>query len=223
MTVACAKPTLFVPHLAEEMLWCWSCKQWLPPEDFTKNKSLPHREGRAERCRACVRAYEATPDRRAKVRAYKATPKARASERARKATPENMAKMRASKATPGYKAQQRAYRATPKAKARRRELDATPQAKARQRAYALKSKYGMSVSDYNDLLTKQGGLCAGCGKPPVDGKALFVDHDHTTGRVRGLLHTNCNTALGMAADDPNMVRRWAAYLEAAQEVVDDPS
>ena len=54
--------------------------------------------------------------------------------------------------------------------------------------------YGLdlTVDEYDDLLGKQGGVCAICGQRP-NGKLLGVDHDHSTGRVRGLLCSNCNS------------------------------
>jgi hypothetical protein len=63
------------------------------------------------------------------------------------------------------------------------------------RQAALKAKYGITLSDFNRLLKKQGGKCAVCrGVEPK--RNLAVDHDHVTGKVRGLLCTSCNTTLG---------------------------
>src|SRR5437879_3238133 len=58
------------------------------------------------------------------------------------------------------------------------------------RAWSLR-KLGITVEKYEDMLTRQQGVCAICGLPP-NGKRLAVDHDHATGRVRGLLHVHCN-------------------------------
>lgn len=60
---------------------------------------------------------------------------------------------------------------------------------ARDRAY--KSKYGISLEDYNRLSEAQRGLCALCLRPSMN-KKLAVDHDHKTGRIRGLLCVVCN-------------------------------
>ncbi len=65
----------------------------------------------------------------------------------------------------------------------------------------------------------QGGVCAICGLPEtrvVKGKLnrLAVDHDHTTGRVRGLLCFRCNTCLGRFEDNVELLRAAEAYLEA---------
>ena len=57
----------------------------------------------------------------------------------------------------------------------------------------LEWKYGLSSSEYQDLVKSQGGLCAIC---KTDTLKLHVDHCHTTGKVRGLLCSGCNTAVG---------------------------
>lgn len=74
---------------------------------------------------------------------------------------------------------------------------------------ALKRNYGITLADYNKLFEEQKGLCGICGKP---GK-LVVDHDHTTGKIRGLLHNNCNRALGFFLDNPTILRKAAEYIE----------
>jgi len=72
-------------------------------------------------------------------------------------------------------------------------------------------------ADYDRLLKRQGGRCAGCGGRPQK-KRLAVDHDHKTGRVRGLLCSTCNhDILGVAerlADPVGTLRRLADYLAA---------
>lgn len=75
-------------------------------------------------------------------------------------------------------------------------------------------RYGIGVAEYEELLVAQRGLCAACGNRPR-GKRLSVDHHHGSGRVRGLLHANCNTLLGLAGDDPAVLMAAAAYLTGA--------
>ena len=86
----------------------------------------------------------------------------------------------------------RRYRAANRAK-----LNAHARARWRhsgQRNSALRRYYGITIADYNAMLEEQRGCCALCGKPV--GEKLAVDHDHTTGRVRGLLCILCNSLLG---------------------------
>lgn len=74
------------------------------------------------------------------------------------------------------------------------------------------AQYGLSYMRWLELLRDQDGLCAICGSEN-DGKTLAVDHDHATGKVRGLLCKRCNLMIGFASDDPNIMRQAIEYLE----------
>jgi hypothetical protein len=86
------------------------------------------------------------------------------------------------------------------------------------RRMLLKKWYGITIEDYADLLEKQNGLCAICGenRNPVHKNgtewSLCVDHNHDTGKVRGLLCGKCNTAIGMMDDRLDLVLKAADYL-----------
>jgi hypothetical protein len=77
----------------------------------------------------------------------------------------------------------------------------------------------MGLEEYTDLLAKQGGGCAICGatKGNKGTKRLCVDHDHKTGKVRGLLCGNCNFMLGYSKDKVSNLRRGIQYLERASK------
>lgn len=85
-------------------------------------------------------------------------------------------------------------------------------------------KYGLTREAYDAILDEQGGVCAICLEP---GDTWHVDHDHSCcpgqkscgNCVRGLLHLQCNTALGLLKDDPERLRRAASYLEATGKAV----
>ena len=77
----------------------------------------------------------------------------------------------------------------------------------------LKVRYGITLEQYNDLYQRQNAVCAVCHKPNSNGKPLFVDHNHTTGQVRGLLCSTCNTALGMLQEDITIISNLAEYLK----------
>lgn len=78
----------------------------------------------------------------------------------------------------------------------------------------LKNIYGISIEEYEAMKADQLGVCAICGKQETaSNRELAVDHDHSTGAVRGLLCTNCNLGLGNLQDDPDIVRRALEYLE----------
>lgn len=82
----------------------------------------------------------------------------------------------------------------------------------RNRRYKLKKKYKLSESDYNDLLEKQGFGCKICGKPWTF-EVLVVDHDHKSGKVRGILCTKCNSVLGFADDNQTILLKAIQYLK----------
>ena len=76
----------------------------------------------------------------------------------------------------------------------------------------IKHRWGMSLDDYRAALDAQGGVCAICGLPPEPQRRLAIDHSHTTGKRRGLLHRLCNLILGNAKDNPAVLDASAAYL-----------
>lgn len=81
----------------------------------------------------------------------------------------------------------------------------------------LRKSYGITADDYEAMLSEQEGVCAICGSDDPGTrdhrKRLHVDHDHETGRVRGLLCSPCNRLLGQASDSPKILRSAADYLE----------
>lgn len=74
-------------------------------------------------------------------------------------------------------------------------------------------KYKMTEGEYNKILEFQGGGCAICGSTKGGGAHLAIDHNHMTGKVRGILCFKCNSALAMANDNPELLRSMANYLE----------
>lgn len=80
--------------------------------------------------------------------------------------------------------------------------------RARRRRLDLERVYGLTTEGYDKLLEDSGGQCAICGKAAE----LVVDHDHVSGKVRGLLCRKCNVAIGSLGDSPETLRRAFAYL-----------
>jgi hypothetical protein len=77
----------------------------------------------------------------------------------------------------------------------------------------MKTRYGITEAQYQEMHTAQKGLCKICLLPSSNGKRLAVDHDHKTGKIRGLLCGRCNPALGLFFDSPHLCRRAAEYLD----------
>jgi hypothetical protein len=100
-----------------------------------------------------------------------------------------------------------------------RWIDANRERYDRRRwAHTLRKKYGITLEQYEDMLAAQDGCCAIC-KRAVEAapRRLHVDHDHVTGRVRGILCYLCNTGLGVFKDDVERMRAAIEYLEARKE------
>lgn len=78
--------------------------------------------------------------------------------------------------------------------------------------------YGITQEDYDQLFEKQNGRCAICGEfetSKVYGKirTLSVDHNHETGKVRGLLCHKCNTMLGSSKDNIHILEKAILYMQ----------
>jgi hypothetical protein len=85
-----------------------------------------------------------------------------------------------------------------------------PYENGRERAW---KKYGLdlTIAQYNKMLIEQEGRCSICGGNRAKRK-LAVDHDHKTGKIRGLICGVCNTLLGMADDDTELLQSAIEYL-----------
>lgn len=82
-----------------------------------------------------------------------------------------------------------------------------------QRNRALFAKFGITAKQYDEMLLSQGGKCKICNGLNANGIRLSVDHDHTTGRVRGLLCNNCNLGIGYFMDNVGFLGGAIDYLQ----------
>lgn len=85
------------------------------------------------------------------------------------------------------------------------------------RASRLQRELGISVEQFDKMYEKQKGTCAICNLPErtkFNGKPrrLSIDHDHKTGKVRELLCSTCNAALGYVNDNPELLQKMVEYL-----------
>jgi hypothetical protein len=83
-------------------------------------------------------------------------------------------------------------------------------------------KYGISAADYDEQLKRQNYRCAICRTDDSGKRRFHVDHDHSTGIVRGLLCSNCNTGIGLLKDSPSTLRAAIEYIEAAKLQHEEP-
>ena len=79
--------------------------------------------------------------------------------------------------------------------------------------YYLVKNYGIDAETYEQMFKDQEGKCAICDTPHEElNRGLFVDHCHSSGKVRGLLCQFCNTLLGMAQDNKSILQKASKYL-----------
>jgi len=83
----------------------------------------------------------------------------------------------------------------------------------RQARWHKEARYGLTRADFEGMLGRQHGRCLGCNSALTPGKGTHVDHDHATGKVRGLLCPNCNFTVGHAKESRATMYQLAAYLE----------
>lgn len=101
---------------------------------------------------------------------------------------------------------------------RYKEQDRIRNITPKHRGERLLCNYGITLEKYDALLAEQGGVCAICKKEESSKKKknLTVDHDHSTGVVRGLLCHQCNSGLGMFRDSSSLTQAATEYLVRAR-------
>ena len=87
----------------------------------------------------------------------------------------------------------------------------------------LRRTYGITLAQYDALFAAQGGVCALCKRPQLKAcgrtgaktvERMHVDHDHKSGKIRGLLCALCNHGIGCFSQDPDLLEWAAAYLRS---------
>lgn len=174
-----------------ELKRCSGCKESKPRAHFAANRSM--RDGLQACCRECAAAYYR--QRRA-AQGKRVRPKVDVPEGHKRCPRCEAIKphgewSRNSSSSDGFASYCRSCR------------------NAEHRARHLKKKYGLTPADRDALVAEQVGVCAIC----LSAAAEHVDHDHNTGRVRGVLCFSCNAALGQFKDRPEVIQRAISYLE----------
>jgi hypothetical protein len=182
----------------------------------------------AEKRKACWKARSATPEAKAYQKAYH-----QAYHQAYNATPKIKAYQKAYKKA--HKEEEKAYYANQEGKARQKARNARPEAKATHKAYCNNlenktkfkkyqrvhrmKKYGLTPEQYNEMLIKQNNCCAICGRNQSELKqVLAVDHNHKTGKVRGLVCFKCNSGVIAYFDNNSVsIMKLASYFKRDEE------
>ncbi|MEU6313830.1 endonuclease VII domain-containing protein [Streptomyces sp. NPDC047014] len=175
--------------------WCRGCARDIPLSGFASDRNRS--DGLQPRCRECVAAYSAERYRRrqaAKGRVVREHVDVSAGHKlcrlCGEVKPHSEWHKNAS-ASDGLSTRCKACRAV------------------LARAGHLKRSYGITEAERESMIVAQGGVCAICRTAPPE----HVDHDHQTGKVRGVLCFSGNAALGQFKDRPDVIRRAAAYVE----------
>lgn len=83
--------------------------------------------------------------------------------------------------------------------------------KVARREERLKALYKLTLKDYEIMLVKQDNRCAICNR--ISESVLHVDHDHESGKIRGLLCGSCNRGLGSLGDSIELLEKAISYLK----------
>ena len=102
-------------------------------------------------------------------------------------------------------------------RAYKKKYNLTENGKMKRRQHGLKHLYGITLDDYDRMLVEQNNCCAICKSPEPGHLHFSVDHDHKTGKLRGLLCNNCNRGLGMLGDNVERIKRALEYLTSKKE------
>lgn len=103
-----------------------------------------------------------------------------------------------------------------------KQLQKTPEYKEKIWANKITYRYGITYSEYIKLLELQNNRCAICSKTVEEAKGrskkkLVIDHCHKTHKIRGLLCSNCNSALGLLGDNLSILEAAVCYLKNSFE------
>jgi hypothetical protein len=77
--------------------------------------------------------------------------------------------------------------------------------------YSARKLYGVTLEQYEAMLQAQGGVCAICAQGSE--KKFAIDHDHSTGRVRGLLCIPCNVGIANLKESVSVLKQAISYLQ----------
>lgn len=170
---------------------CRKCEIVKPLDQFHKHPG--GQDGLRERCKACIKEYQQVW-RAANLDVIKAKAKAR-------------------RQTPEFKARKKELNRRAQENYRKRIGDAAYREMNRRKAVEarLRKAYGLTLADLDRMLEEQNHVCRIC-KRALTPTYRNVDHDHQTGRIRGLLCSRCNTGLGNFKDNAQVIEAAIRYV-----------
>lgn len=179
------------------MKTCCHCKEVLSLDSFQKNRAAP--DGLQYRCKDCTaKASKECRARRGHLWLEKINPWGN--------RPENRDRSNA----------------TTRARQTQRKIENPDKVREERRRWQLQTKYGLTPELKQALVEIQDGVCSICFVP-IDAISCATDHDHAGDYVRGMLCRPCNSALGLFKDNPDILRRAAAYLEESRSILLEPT
>ena len=105
------------------------------------------------------------------------------------------------------------YRSSEKGRENIKKYEQSERGKRVHKKVLLKGRYGMTLTDFDILYNQQKGCCATCGKHQSELKeSLSVDHNHITGKIRGLVCRKCNIVFGLVGDNVDILKQMVCYL-----------
>jgi len=94
-------------------------------------------------------------------------------------------------------------------------MEYTERQRETNRNSARKQRYGIEKEEFKRMVAEREGKCDMCHEVPAGKrKTLFIDHDHSNGRIRGLLCSSCNTGLGLLGDNIEVPLKVQQYLQS---------
>lgn len=218
---------------------CGTCGIEKPLTEFFRNGNKAFKDGRARQCKMCAqeaqrKSVNANREKRREynrdyyAKKYPNDPEFRAKILAARKAEHDMRREFFKKNPEAHEAHKELYRQYArrhydKHRERFREERNTPEGKLKLRVAMLKSRYGITLEQFEKLVSRHHGGCWICGKDNAKGRGgtLVIDHCHESQKIRGALCDLCNTTLGVLGDTIPKIHestaRFVKYLEAAEK------
>ena len=177
---------------------CSRCKLELSSDKFLKDSGK--QSGLTSHCRDCKKKQRLSEQGRKRSTNYYSSKRYKELKKKHNQKPEIKKRIAEYAKTEKSLSAGRAHRSRPEVK---------ESIKIWAKRYSLKKQYGLTLEEHQSMVTAQKSCCKICHRPAK----LHVDHDHNTGKVRGLLCLSCNMALGLMKDNTEVLSNAIKYLQ----------